>query len=104
MSLLQHDAYSKMYQKDKMTLGFVLPLERMSTSLPKMQNQVEMAQEIERFGFAALWLRDVTIQNVKVDDNGQLYDLWIYLTYKRNDSRTWRRNTALLPYAPRYWQ
>ncbi|WP_354670018.1 hypothetical protein [Paenibacillus sp. BSR1-1] len=28
-----------------------------------------------------MWLRDVTIQNLNIDDNGQMYDVWIYLTY-----------------------
>jgi luciferase-type oxidoreductase len=80
VSLLHHRAYNNMYQKDKMTLGFSIPTERMSKT-PIMENQLELARKIEDYGFAALWLRDVTIQNLNIDDNGQMYDLWIYLTY-----------------------
>ncbi|THE09814.1 TIGR03571 family LLM class oxidoreductase [Bacillus timonensis] len=80
MSLLQHRAYNRLYQKDKMTLGFAIPTARMS-KYPIMENQLSLARKIEYHGFAALWLRDVTIQNLNIDDNGQMYDVWIYLTY-----------------------
>lgn len=80
MSLLQHRAYNRLYQKDKMTLGFAIPTARMS-KYPIMENQLSLARKIEAHGFAALWLRDVTIQNLNIDDNGQMYDVWIYLTY-----------------------
>lgn len=80
MSLLNHSAFNKMYQRDKMTLGFSIPTAKMSKN-PIMENQLELARKIEDHGFAALWLRDVTIQNLNIDDNGQMYDLWIYLTY-----------------------
>ncbi|PLT32483.1 TIGR03571 family LLM class oxidoreductase [Bacillus sp. V5-8f] len=80
MSLLHHRAYNSIYQKDKMSLEFVLPTARMSKN-PIMENQLELARKIEEYGFASLWLRDVTIQNLNIDDNGQMYDIWIYLTY-----------------------
>ncbi|MED1470006.1 TIGR03571 family LLM class oxidoreductase [Bacillus salipaludis] len=80
MSLLQHRAFNRLYQQDKMTLGFAIPTARMS-KYPIMENQLSLARKIEDHGFAALWLRDVTIQNLNIDDNGQMYDVWIYLTY-----------------------
>ncbi|WP_409290433.1 TIGR03571 family LLM class oxidoreductase [Peribacillus sp. SCS-37] len=80
MSLLQHRAFNRLYQQDKMTLGFTIPTARMSKD-PIMENQLPLARKIEDHGFAALWLRDVTIQNLNIDDNGQMYDVWIYLTY-----------------------
>ncbi|MEH7741586.1 TIGR03571 family LLM class oxidoreductase [Bacillus subtilis] len=83
MSLEHHEAFNRMYLKDKMTLGFLTPFEAKSKTkaLPKMENTVELARKIEDFGFAAIWLRDVTMQDLESDDHGQLYDLWIYLTY-----------------------
>ncbi len=74
MSLLQHRAYNRLYQKDKMTLGFAIPTARMS-KYPIMENQLLLARKIEDHGFAALWLWDVTIQNLNIDDNGQMYDV-----------------------------
>jgi luciferase-type oxidoreductase len=81
MGFKHHKAFNRMYQKDKMTLGFVAPFEPMTNHLPKMENTVELARKIEDFGFAAIWLRDVTMQDLNSNDHGQIYDLWIYLTY-----------------------
>lgn len=81
MSFKHHKAFNRMYQKDKMTLGFTPPFEPMTNKLPKMENTVKLARKIEDFGFSAIWLRDVTMQDLESDDHGQVYDLWIYLTY-----------------------
>lgn len=78
--MLEHGAFRRLYQQNKLTLGFVLPTAKM-TKTPSMENQLHLARTIEEYGFAALWLRDVTIQNLHIDDNGQMYDMWIYLTY-----------------------
>nr|WP_276519724.1 TIGR03571 family LLM class oxidoreductase [Bacillus infantis] len=82
-----------MYQQDKMTLGFSIPTARMS-KYPIMENQLPLARKIENHGFAALWLRDVTIQNLNIDDNGQMYDIWIYLTYLAAHTRNIALGTA----------
>ncbi|PZE21604.1 TIGR03571 family LLM class oxidoreductase [Paenibacillus xerothermodurans] len=81
MSAARHGAYQRMYQQDKMTLGFLIPFEPMTSSLPRMENTVELARKLEAFGLACIWLRDVTVRNLAADDHGQVYDLWIYLTY-----------------------
>ncbi|WNS79573.1 TIGR03571 family LLM class oxidoreductase [Domibacillus sp. DTU_2020_1001157_1_SI_ALB_TIR_016] len=81
MSLKRHGAFNRMYQKGKMTLGFLTPFEPMTNELPRMENTVELARKIEDLGFSAIWLRDVTMQDLNSNDHGQLYDLWIYLTY-----------------------
>ncbi|WP_268614409.1 hypothetical protein [Paenibacillus alginolyticus] len=36
-----------------------------------MENQLHLARKIEDYGFAALWLRDVTMQNLHIDDNAK---------------------------------
>ncbi|WP_336805196.1 TIGR03571 family LLM class oxidoreductase [Bacillus subtilis] len=81
MGIQPNRAFNRIYQKDKMTLGFLAPFEPMTNKLPRMENTVGLARKIEAFGFSAIWLRDVTMQDLKSDDHGQLYDLWIYLTY-----------------------
>ncbi|OXT18523.1 LLM class flavin-dependent oxidoreductase [Bacillus sp. OG2] len=93
MSLLQHRAFNRLYQQDKMTLGFSIPTARMS-KYPIMENQLPLARKIENHGFAALWLRDVTIQNLNIDDYGQMYDIWIYLTYLAAHTRNIALGTA----------
>ncbi|KAB2334901.1 TIGR03571 family LLM class oxidoreductase [Cytobacillus depressus] len=81
MSLEKHGAFNRLYQKGKMTLGFLPPFEPMTNELPRMENTVELARKLEKYGFSAIWLRDVTIQNLAANDHGQVFDLWIYLTY-----------------------
>lgn len=81
MSLKQHKGFNRIYQKNKMTLGFLPPFERMTTSPPKMENTLELVRKIEDLGFSSIWLRDVAMQDLKSNDHGQVYDLWIYLTY-----------------------
>lgn len=93
MGLLQHHAFNRLYQQDKMTLGFSIPTAKMS-KYPIMENQLPLARKIEDHGFAALWLRDVTIQNLNIDDNGQMYDIWIYLTYLAAHTRNIALGTA----------
>jgi luciferase-type oxidoreductase len=46
-----------------------------------MENTVKLARKLEKYRFSTIWLRDVTIQSRKSNDHGQVYDLWIYLTY-----------------------
>ncbi|MEC0142904.1 hypothetical protein [Paenibacillus alginolyticus] len=41
------------------------------TKTPQMENQLHLARKIEDYGFAALWLRDVTMQNLHIDDNAK---------------------------------
>ncbi|MFC3885651.1 hypothetical protein ACFOU2_20110 [Bacillus songklensis] len=46
MRLLEHHrAYQKMYQKDKMTLGFSLPTAKMPKT-PTMENQLQLARNL----------------------------------------------------------
>jgi len=99
MSLKQHKGFNRMYQKDKMTLGFLTPFEPKSNLLPKMENTVDTARKLEDFGFSAIWLRDVTMQDLKSDDHGQVYDLWIYLTYlaARTNHIALGTSSAVLP-------
>ncbi len=46
-----------------------------------MENQVALAKRAEALGFAALWLRDVSLHDPDFGDVGQIYDSWVYLGY-----------------------
>ncbi|WP_273853002.1 LLM class oxidoreductase [Guptibacillus spartinae] len=78
-----HNAYNRTYQKDELTLGLHIPLENYQFSTPTMEKQVELAQAAEEYGFTALWLRDVLLNDPQFGDpaTGQIYDMMIYLTY-----------------------
>lgn len=79
----EHHAYQRMYQENELTLGLHIPLENYQFQTPTMEKQVELAQLAENLGFASLWFRDVLLQDPSFGDpaTGQIYDMFIYLTY-----------------------
>lgn len=44
-----------------------------------MQNQIVLAQQAERLGFAALWARNVPLNDPSFGDLGQIYDPFVWL-------------------------
>lgn len=73
--------YARTFQPGKMTLGLFFPIEAFEGDTPRMQNQVQLAQQSEEAGFAALWFRDVPLRDPSFGDVGQIYDPWVYLGY-----------------------
>jgi len=49
--------------------------------VPLMQDQVALAQQAEKGGFAVLWSRDVPLFDPFFGDVGQIYDPWVWLAY-----------------------
>ncbi|MUG71833.1 LLM class oxidoreductase [Paenibacillus validus] len=81
-SIEQNRAYKQMYAKDKLTLGFFIPIEaHKGRDIPTMENQAQLARRADELGFSALWFRDVLLHDPSFGDAGHLYDMWIYLTY-----------------------
>jgi len=76
-----NQGYEKMFAPDQLTLGVFFAIESYSGSIPKMENQVELAKRAETLGFAALWFRDVPLHDPNFGDVGQIYDPWVYLGY-----------------------
>lgn len=68
-------------QKNALSIGLVGPLERFSTGIPTMANHIELAQQADRLGFAAYWLRDVPLYDPNFGDAGTLFDPWVYLGF-----------------------
>lgn len=79
---------------DKLSFGLLFPLEGYQGSIPKMKNQVSLAQLAEQLGFTALWARDVPLHHPSFGDAGQLYDPWVYLTYIATKTKTISLGTA----------
>lgn len=67
---LEHTGFSKMFAEDHLTVGLVFPLESYRGTVPAMENQVELARRVEQLGFAALWFRDVPLNDPNFDDVG----------------------------------
>ncbi|WP_120634840.1 LLM class oxidoreductase [Ruegeria sp. EL01] len=73
-------AYNSVFQKDKLTVGLVAPLETYANSaIPTMHNQLDRIKQAEDLGFAAVWLRDVPFNVPSFGDAGQIFDPWVYL-------------------------
>ncbi|MCD2138749.1 LLM class oxidoreductase [Salinicoccus halitifaciens] len=80
----KHHGFNKVLKRGKMTLGLSFPLEDYRKSVPKMDlaTQVERAKLAEEMGFAALWARDIPLNDtVNFGDAGQMYDPWIFQSY-----------------------
>lgn len=46
------------FEKGKLSLGLVFPLEGYSGAVPLMMNQEELAKKAEALGYRSLWFRD----------------------------------------------
>lgn len=76
-----NNAYNSVFRPGKMSLGVFFAIESYEDSIPRMKNQVELAQRAEALGFSALWFRDVPMHVPSFGDTGQIYDPWVYLGY-----------------------
>ncbi|KGX86686.1 LLM class oxidoreductase [Pontibacillus litoralis] len=78
-----HNGYRLAFQKNKLTLGFLLPLESYTGSFPKMdiEEQLNLIKQVDQMGFASLFVRDAPIYDPKFGDVGFLYDPFLFLTY-----------------------
>ncbi|MBY5420933.1 TIGR03571 family LLM class oxidoreductase [Rhizobium leguminosarum bv. viciae] len=71
--------YASMFAPEKLTVGVYFPIEAFDGPAPAMHNQIELAQQAERLGFAALWARDVPLDDPSFGDLGQIYDPFVWL-------------------------
>ena len=76
-----NSAYNAVLRPDKMSLGVFFAIESYDGAIPRMENQVELAQRAEVLGFSALWFRDVPMYDPSFGDTGQIFDPWVYLGY-----------------------
>ncbi|NIE63077.1 LLM class oxidoreductase [Burkholderia sp. Ax-1719] len=81
-SLTVHPGYQRVFQKDKLTLGFILPLEAYPDEpAPTMADHAETTRLADNLGFGALWARDVALYDPMFGDVGQIYDPFTYLGF-----------------------
>jgi luciferase-type oxidoreductase len=74
-------AFAATFRPGRLTLGLMFPLDAYRGAEPTMRGQGELAQRAEKFGFAALWVRDVPLHDPSFGDLGQIHDPWVYLGY-----------------------
>lgn len=94
----KHKSYQRMYQEGKMTLGLHMPLENFNMRTPTLENQIELAQKADDYGFTALWLRDVLLKDPNFLDPavGQIYDMLIYGTHILSQTKKIALGTSAL--------
>lgn len=71
--------YSSMLAPGQLTVGVYFPIESFDGPEPAMLDQIDLAQQAERLGFAALWARDVPLDDPSFGDLGQIYDPFVWL-------------------------
>lgn len=56
-----HPGYRRMFAPDQLTLGIFLPLRFYEGDMAVLAGQAQWVSEIDRLGFAAVWVRDVPL-------------------------------------------
>lgn len=88
-----------MFAPDRITVGLFFPIEAFDGREPAMLDQIDLAQAAERLGFAALWARDVPLNDPSFGDLGQLYDpfVWLATIAARTTSIALATGAVILP-------
>jgi luciferase-type oxidoreductase len=73
--------FSRMFARDRLTLGVTFAIASYPGDAPTMRNQIALARKAEQMGFAALGVRDVPLRDPDFGDLGQIYDPWTWLGY-----------------------
>lgn len=78
-----HHGYARTFQKDNLTLGLIFPIESYKGNMPVMnvEQQVKRAKMAEKSNFAALFVRDIPLNEPAFGDVGQMYDPWVFLSH-----------------------
>lgn len=74
-----HPGFARMFRPGRLTLGMMLPMAPLENGRPDMRGQLELAAEVDRYGFSALWVRDVPLFDPAFNDAGQIYGPWVWL-------------------------
>lgn len=81
--LENHQGFQRTFQQNKLTLGLMLPVEAYAGNMPRadVTEQINRSKMAEEAGFAALFARDIPLNDPFFGDAGQLFDPWIFLSY-----------------------
>ena len=80
---LTHNGFARTFKENKLTLGFLFPLESYSGDFPKMdlEDQMLLVKKVEDLGFASLFVRDSPLYDPNFGDAGIIYDPFMFLAY-----------------------
>jgi luciferase-type oxidoreductase len=78
--LQDHRGYGRIFRRDALTVGPILPLETHPASPhPTMADHLQMAKRAEEAGVSALWARDIPFYDPQYGDSGQIFEPLIYI-------------------------
>lgn len=77
----QHPGYRRMFAPGHLTLGVFLPLRFYQGDSEVLRGQARLVREIDRQGFAGVWVRDVPLYDPTFGDAGQVFDPFTYLAF-----------------------
>lgn len=76
-----HKTFNKVFHPGKLTLGIFLPLEVYDNDISIFNQHLKYIKQIDKSGFASLWVRDIPMYDPGFRDVGQVYDPLTYLAY-----------------------
>ncbi|MCY1170439.1 luciferase-type oxidoreductase [compost metagenome] len=77
--LARHRAYAAVFHPERLTFGFIAPLEGYPDAPgPTLNNHAALARKVDDAGFSAIWLRDVPFYDPGFGDVGQVIDPMVY--------------------------
>ena len=76
-----HPGYRRMFAPNQLTIGVFLPLRFYQGDMRVLAGQADLVTEIDRQGFAAVWVRDVPLYDPGFGDAGQVFDPFTYLAH-----------------------
>jgi luciferase-type oxidoreductase len=93
--LARHRGFARIFQPDKLTFGFIAPLEGYPDSAsPTLENHIDIVRKADEIGIAALWLRDVPFYDPTFGDVGQILDPMVYAGFLATVTRRMTIGTA----------
>jgi luciferase-type oxidoreductase len=93
--LARHRGFAQIFQPNKLTFGFIAPLEGYPDSpSPTLENHVDIVRKADEIGIAALWLRDVPFYDPSFGDVGQIMDPMVYAGFLATVTRRMTIGTA----------
>jgi luciferase-type oxidoreductase len=82
-----HPGYQRMFAPNALTLGIFLPLRFYEGTMDVLAGQTRLVRQIDQYGFAGLWVRDVPLFDPYFGDAGQVFDPFTYLAFLAGQTR-----------------
>jgi len=76
-----HATFHRVFKPNKLSLGIFLPLTVYETNEAHFNRHIAYVKQLDKQGFAALWVRDIPLYDPSFRDIGQGLDPLAYLAY-----------------------